>query len=138
MFTGACNGRSVREGGHHSSPGHHRAETPHNAARPPNSLFSPLAQIGGFQGRVNKVADTCYSFWVGGTLTLLGELPLASAEDATAFVSSCEKKYTGGFSKTAEDEHPDILHSFYSLCWFSLIGERGLRSLDPALAICRE
>jgi geranylgeranyl transferase type-1 subunit beta len=23
---------------------------------------------GGFNGRVNKPADTCYSFWVGGTL----------------------------------------------------------------------
>lgn len=95
-------------------------------------------QIGGFQGRVNKVADTCYSFWVGGTLKLLGELPLASADDISAFVATCEKKYTGGFSKTADDDHPDILHSFYSLCWFSLIEDhsRALRRLDPALAIC--
>lgn len=23
---------------------------------------------GGFNGRVNKLADTCYSFWVGGAL----------------------------------------------------------------------
>ena len=25
-------------------------------------------QISGFQGRPNKPADTCYSFWVGATL----------------------------------------------------------------------
>lgn len=25
-------------------------------------------EIGGFNGRVNKPADTCYSFWVGGAL----------------------------------------------------------------------
>ena len=25
-------------------------------------------EIGGFSGRVNKPADTCYSFWVGGAL----------------------------------------------------------------------
>jgi geranylgeranyl transferase type-1 subunit beta len=26
---------------------------------------------GGFNGRVNKPADTCYSFWVGGALDVL-------------------------------------------------------------------
>jgi geranylgeranyl transferase type-1 subunit beta len=25
-------------------------------------------EMGGFNGRVNKPADTCYSFWVGGVL----------------------------------------------------------------------
>ena len=71
-------------------------------------------------------------------MKLLGELPLVSADDTSAFVATCEKKYTGGFSKTADDDHPDILHSFYSLCWFSLIEDqsRALRRLDPALATC--
>jgi len=27
--------------------------------------------VGGFQGRLNKVADTCYTFWVLGTLQVL-------------------------------------------------------------------
>ena len=87
---------------------------------------------------MNKVADTCYSFWLGATLKLLGRLPLVSADGISAFVKSCEKKYTGGFAKTADADFPDILHSFYSVCWFSLIEDEsyGLRQLDPALAIC--
>lgn len=28
-------------------------------------------QIDGFQGRPNKLQDTCYSFWVGATLQVL-------------------------------------------------------------------
>ena len=55
---------------------------------------------------------------------------------ANSFVVTCEKKYTGGFSKTPDTEHPDLLHSFYSLAWFALNGERGLRPLRPDLAIC--
>ena len=35
---------------------------------------------GGFTGRVNKAPDTCYSFWVGGTLALLGEFGLVHCE----------------------------------------------------------
>lgn len=30
-----------------------------------------LRQQSGFQGRPNKPVDTCYSFWVGGTLQVL-------------------------------------------------------------------
>ena len=30
-------------------------------------------QVGGFQGRVNKDPDTCYSFWVGASLKMLGD-----------------------------------------------------------------
>ena len=32
--------------------------------------------VGGFQGRVNKDADSCYSFWIGGTLNLIGSFDL--------------------------------------------------------------
>lgn len=33
-----------------------------------------MAVEGGFQGRVNKLVDGCYSFWVGGVFPLLEEL----------------------------------------------------------------
>lgn len=42
----------------------------------PLSAFSSLAvtaaetERAGFSGRCNKIADTCYSFWVGGTLAV--------------------------------------------------------------------
>lgn len=36
---------------------------------PPNPLVDEL-QFAGFNGRCNKVCDTCYSFWVGGNLAV--------------------------------------------------------------------
>jgi len=35
---------------------------------------------GGFNGRVNKPGDTCYSFWAGGALDILGGIKYTSAE----------------------------------------------------------
>ena len=49
-------------------------------------------------------------------------------------MASCEKTYTGGFSKTPEAP-PDILHSFYSLCYRSLAKRHGLRPMHVPLGI---
>ena len=39
-----------------------------------------LDGIGGFQGRCNKDADTCYSFWIGGTLAMIGSATFIDTE----------------------------------------------------------
>jgi prenyltransferase beta subunit len=77
-------------------------------------------QLGGMQGRPNKVEDTCYSYWIGGTLRLLGSSSFALLDhDALrAFVLSCQSGM-GGFSK-AHNAFPDMLHSFYSLSYLNL------------------
>ena len=95
-------------------------------------------QVGGFQGRVNKVPDTCYSFWIGGTLQLLGALPHSSVGQVSEFVTLCEQRLVGGFAKTPDAEYPDILHSFYSMSWFSLVEDPlwNLNKLRCELAIC--
>lgn len=94
-------------------------------------------QVGGFQGRTNKDPDSCYSFWVGGTLELLGVLELADCDSTTAFVEKCEQGRLGGFAKTP-GEIPDTLHSFYGLTWFSLVGHRSVRPLRCDLGICAD
>lgn len=33
-------------------------------------------QVDGFNGRPNKPVDTCYSFWIGATLKMLGAFEL--------------------------------------------------------------
>lgn len=75
-------------------------------------------QIGGMQGRPNKVEDTCYSYWIGGTLRLLGYDHLLQHDALQQFVASCQSPM-GGFSKV-RGAFPDLLHSFYSLAYFSL------------------
>ena len=75
-------------------------------------------QVGGMQGRPNKDEDTCYSYWIGGTLRLLGEDALLDHDALRKFVAKCESKRTGGFSKIV-GAYPDLLHSYYSLCYLS-------------------
>ncbi|RYH30290.1 hypothetical protein EON65_05600 [archaeon] len=91
-------------------------------------------QNGGFEGRTNKVVDSCYAFWIGASLSMLGAFEDVDIESTNAFIlEKCQvTKHTGGFRKY-EDSYPDLLHSFYSVCWLSLSGT--LKSLDPALAI---
>ncbi len=43
-----------------------------------------------FQGRINKFMDSCYSFWVGGTLQALGYDHLINLDDLREFILVCQ------------------------------------------------
>ncbi|VFQ88399.1 unnamed protein product [Cuscuta campestris] len=88
---------------------------------------------GGFHGRLNKPSDTCYAFWVGGVLKILGAQKLIHKKSLRKFLLTCQTEY-GGFSKTPE-MLPDLYHSFYGLCAFSLLEETGLPSICVELGI---
>lgn len=82
-------------------------------------------QIKGMQGRPNKLEDTCYSYWIGGTLEILGYGNLLDKNALNEYVMECQTDL-GGFSKVREDAYyPDLLHSFYSLAWLSISEEEG-------------
>ncbi len=80
-------------------------------------------QIKGMQGRPNKYEDTCYSYWIGGTLRLLECDDLLDKEALNDFVLGCQTDI-GGFSKLECGLFPDLLHSFYSLAWLSIALDR--------------
>ena len=73
---------------------------------------------GGMQGRPNKVEDTCYSYWIGGTLWLMGRDDLLDSKKLRSYILCCQTPM-GGFSKVIQGT-PDVLHSFYSLAWMSM------------------
>ncbi|CAN4096006.1 unnamed protein product [Withania somnifera] len=91
------------------------------------------ATDGGFQGRLNKATDTCYAFWVGGVLKILGAHKFIDYEGLRKFLFTCQSKY-GGFGKTP-DQLPDIYHAYYGFCAFSLLEEPGLNSICTELGI---
>ena len=95
-------------------------------------------QIGGFQGRCNKDPDTCYAWWVGATLLLLGGFGLVQQEHVTAFLLRCQFSGGGfaGFCKYP-DMSPDLLHAYYGVCWLSLVGQAGIAPLHCALGLSR-
>mmetsp|Transcript_8146 Transcript_8146/g.25144 ORF Transcript_8146/g.25144 Transcript_8146/m.25144 type:complete len:360 (-) Transcript_8146:66-1145(-) len=114
------------------------------AGRAPDAASDPVvdwcarrsARGGGFCGRPNKPPDSCYAFWIGASLRALGAADLVDATAVTAFVFSCESKLLGGFAKFPTDAPPDLLHSFYSVCWLSWAYSNVLNPVDPLLGIC--
>jgi len=73
----------------------------------------------GFSGRTGKEPDSCYSFWIGGAMSMLGVFHDSDGSSTRDFVmNECQNEKYGGFSKLP-DSYPDLMHSFYSLCWLS-------------------
>lgn len=108
----------------------------------------------GFNGRCNKVADTCYAWWVLGSLSVLGVLddqdqptsegsspqPPATVVDpkalaaARTFLLEKTQHAIGGFGKRAADP-PDIYHSSLGLFALSTMGDPALKKVDAGLAV---
>jgi len=86
----------------------------------------------GFQGRINKVPDTCYSFWIGGALTLLGAHSFTHFPSLRGHSFACQHDVYGGLSKW-EDTYPDVLHTYLGMCGLAMGGEEGLAKLDCAI-----
>ena len=94
-------------------------------------------KLGGFQGRCNKVCDSCYSFWNTAIIQIqLGkDLCLIEGKRNTEYLDSC--KSLGGYMKFEWlKDRPDIHHTFYSLASLSLSDpESELEQFEPLLAI---
>ncbi|KAK6633181.1 hypothetical protein RUM43_000742 [Polyplax serrata] len=91
-------------------------------------------QVTGFQGRPNKLVDTCYSFWLGGTLHLLNVFDKIDFKSNRDYILSTQDNLLGGFAK-GPDIHTDPLHTYLGLCGLSLMKEDSLLQLNPALNI---
>ncbi|GBG32677.1 Geranylgeranyl transferase type-1 subunit beta [Hondaea fermentalgiana] len=99
--------------------------------------FLVSRQVQGFNGRINKVPDTCYTFWVGGSMQMLNRVDWIDVESTRAFLLSCQSPI-GGFSKhpgKPPEAYPDILHSHYAVTGLSLIAEPGFAAIDCSLGI---
>ncbi|WVR03318.1 hypothetical protein IAU60_000309 [Kwoniella sp. DSM 27419] len=75
-------------------------------------------QIGGFQGRPGKLEDVCYSFWVGGAISILGHADLVNRDADRSFLLSAQYPL-GGFGKEPED-YPDPFHSYLAIAALAL------------------
>ena len=73
-----------------------------------------LKQVYGFSGRPNKDNDTCYSFWIGGALKLLGSYHLINHTENINFIELCTNRAIGGIAKCPCNP-TDPLHTFLAL-----------------------
>ncbi|EEA22763.1 geranylgeranyl transferase type-1 subunit beta [Talaromyces marneffei ATCC 18224] len=98
--------------------------------------FMPLDEASlkcaGFNGRLNKLADTCYCFWVTGTLGIMDKIPLIDVSGVRHYLLDKTQHIVGGFGKSV-GEAPDLYHAYLGLISLALINEPGLEAADPAL-----
>jgi len=87
----------------------------------------------GYCGRPNKVSDSCYSFWIGATLDILGVYQFTSPKGNRQFNLSCQSSI-GGFGKHP-DVIPDIMHSYLGLAGLSMMGFDALGKINPIFNI---
>lgn len=118
------------------------------------AVMRQMAYEGGFQGRTNKLVDSCYSFWVGACF------PLFAYADATApyhpvggvsaegkersgmfdgervqrYVLECAQVRRGGF-RDKPGMMPDYLHTCYSLSGLSVAQEYGGATLSEDISV---
>ena len=64
---------------------------------------------------------------------MLDALRFVDTDSVSEFILKCQSRM-GGFSKFP-DMYPDVLHSYYSVCWFSMIGDEGFESLNCSLGM---
>lgn len=91
-------------------------------------------QTDGFQGRPNKLSDTCYSFWIGATLKILDSFELSDYEQNRNYILSTQDTSVGGFCKWP-GTNTDPFHSYFGLCGLTFIKEKNLADIMPALNI---
>ncbi|KAF2665913.1 terpenoid cyclases/Protein prenyltransferase [Microthyrium microscopicum] len=75
----------------------------------------------GFNGRCNKIADTCYTWWICDTLKTLGQIELIDKSKATSYLLNKTQHFIGGFGKYPSDP-PDIYHSYLGLAALGILG----------------
>lgn len=88
----------------------------------------------GMNGRVNKVADTCYAYWVSAPLQMLGYSHVIDQAPIRKWLLDKTQHMIGGFGKVTGDP-PDLYHSFLGLMVLAMFNEPGLQGVDPALCI---
>lgn len=92
-------------------------------------------EIGGFNGRPHKDQDTCYSFWVGASLSILDSLKFIDGSKSIQFTLSCQFDH-GGICK-CQGVYPDPLHSFMSISGLALLEYESLNPIFPPIGITK-
>ena len=98
---------------------------------------------GGLNGRPEKQADVCYSWWILSALSIMGRVGWIDTGMLGGFILSCQDEDDGGIADRPFDM-PDVYHTFFGLCGLSFIGHldkigegngRSYRKIDPVFAL---
>jgi len=92
---------------------------------------------GGLNGRPEKLADVCYSWWVLSALGMMDRVHWIDSKKLHDFICNCQDTEKGGISDRPNDM-VDVFHTFFGIAGLSLLGygkEYGLKTIDPIYAL---
>lgn len=95
---------------------------------------------GGLNGRPEKQADVCYSWWILSALSMLGRISWINGDKLATFILKCQDENDGGIADRPDDM-ADVFHTFFGIAGLSLLGhlhkgnDRAHRQIDPVYAL---
>jgi len=102
------------------------------------TMFDLLVDGAGMNGRINKVADTCYGFWAGASLHVMQQPNLYHREAVRRYLlGKTQHPVLGGHGKFPGDL-PDLLHSYLGLAALSLAGSDQVKEVDGGMCLSKE
>jgi len=101
---------------------------------------------GGLNGRPEKQADVCYSWWILSALSILGRLAWIDRGKLVRFILACQDDEStedgaeGGGISERPGNMVDVFHTFFGISGLSLLGELARRGydehpIDPVFAL---
>lgn len=96
-----------------------------------NELLS-FSDLGGFNGRENKISDTCYAFWVTGSLKILKFDSLIHKDACDYYLLNItQNTLIGGFGKNNSDDKPDLYHSSLGVAALKMYDSECMTDFEP-------
>jgi len=89
---------------------------------------------GGLNGRPQKEADVCYSWWVLSSLCILGREKWIDGAALRNFILCCQDVQEGGIADKPGDE-ADVFHTFFGIAGLALLSSDSVLPIDPAHAL---
>mmetsp|Transcript_12073 Transcript_12073/g.25168 ORF Transcript_12073/g.25168 Transcript_12073/m.25168 type:complete len:396 (-) Transcript_12073:148-1335(-) len=94
---------------------------------------------GGLNGRPEKQADVCYSWWILSALSILNRVSWINSEKLGGFILRGQDDEDGGIADRPGNM-PDVFHTFFGISGLSLIGHLhqigdNYRQIDPVYAL---
>ncbi|CAH0515312.1 unnamed protein product [Peronospora belbahrii] len=100
---------------------------------------------GGLNGRPEKQADVCYSWWNISSLIMIGKLDWINKEKLIQFILACQDPEDGGIADRPGNV-ADVFHTFFGIAGLCMLGYfdrekeahpeyEGVRQIHPTFAI---
>jgi geranylgeranyl transferase type-2 subunit beta len=92
-------------------------------------LSERQVEVGGLNGRPEKLEDVCYSWWVSSSLKMIDRLHWIDRDKLAKFILKCQDTERGGLADRPGDM-VDVFHTNFGIAGLALLDCSGLEQVD--------